>query len=146
MNNCEDNNKIKLELELNLKIEKEKTRQLELLKDIKKIEKSIKEKELYIKRNKSVCLSNFLKKNKKYVSDTESETESETETESEFDSESDNSESESDNCESETEYQKKDFILDCINIKCIKKKDIDTISISSLESDYDYDKEINVEI
>lgn len=138
MNNCEDNNNSK-KLELNLKIEREKTRQLELLKDIKKIEKSIKEKELYIKRNKSVCLSSFLKKNKKYTeseSGTEIETESESEIESEFESET----------ESESDYQKTDFILDCINIKCIKKKENDTISISSLDSDYDYDREINIEI
>jgi hypothetical protein len=34
----------RIEMEINLKIEKEKTKQLELIKDIIKIEKSIKEK------------------------------------------------------------------------------------------------------
>lgn len=130
MNNCEDDSSKKLEL--NLKIEKEKTKQLELLKDIKKIEKSIKEKELYIKRNKSVCLSNFLKKNKKYTSDSESELDSDTD-------------DESDSELSEIEYEKTDFILDSINIKCVKKRENDTISISSFESNYDYDREINLE-
>ena len=46
-----------LELELQLKIEVEKTKQLELIKDIKKIEKSIKQKELYSKRNMCTKLS-----------------------------------------------------------------------------------------
>lgn len=46
-----------LELELQLKIEVEKTKQLELIKDIKKIEKSIKQKELYAKRNNCTKLS-----------------------------------------------------------------------------------------
>ena len=41
----------KINGELTLKIEQEKTKQLELIKDIKKIEKSIKEKELYCKRS-----------------------------------------------------------------------------------------------
>ena len=46
----------RIELELNFKIEKEKTKQLELIKDIRKIEKSIKEKELYCKRKKIVYM------------------------------------------------------------------------------------------
>lgn len=46
------------ELELNYKIECEKTKQLELIKDIRKIEKNIKEKELYNKRKNNI---NFTK-------------------------------------------------------------------------------------
>jgi hypothetical protein len=124
-------------LELNYKIEKEKTKQLELLKDIKKIEKSIKQKELYIR---------YYKNKKQYTSnncDFETNSETDSETESDYEIES-NYESESD---LEIEYENKtDFILDCINIKCIKKRDYDTLSISSYDSDYDYDKEININL
>ena len=44
-----------IELEIQLKIETEKTKQLELIKDIKKIEKSIKQKELYNRRTYFSC-------------------------------------------------------------------------------------------
>jgi hypothetical protein len=54
-NNKNDISFNQFELELQLKIEIEKTKQLELIKDIKKIEKSIKQKELYSKRNKIYC-------------------------------------------------------------------------------------------
>jgi hypothetical protein len=69
-----------IELEIQLKIENEKTKQLELLKDIKKIEKSIKQKELYNKRTYFTCRK-CIKNSKVYSSDTESDTETETETE-----------------------------------------------------------------
>jgi hypothetical protein len=45
-----------IELELNYKIECEKTKQLQLIKDIRKIEKNIKEKELYNKRKNNINL------------------------------------------------------------------------------------------
>jgi hypothetical protein len=47
-----------IELELNYKIECEKTKQLQLIKDIRKIEKNIKEKELYNKRKNNINLNN----------------------------------------------------------------------------------------
>ena len=68
-----------LELEIAYKIEKEKTRQLELIRDIRKIEKSIKEKELYNKRKNIYTFNKSI--NNKYNSESESETESETESE-----------------------------------------------------------------
>lgn len=139
------NLKDKINLEIALKIEKEKTRQLELLRDIKKIEKTIKEKELYLKRNKSVCLSElFQKKNNKNNSESDSESDSDYNCESDSDSESEsNSESDSDS-DSESKSHI-DFIRDCINIKCKKiNKECDTISLSSIDSDYDYEKEINI--
>jgi len=69
-----------IELEIQLKIENEKTKQLELLKDIKKIEKSIKQKELYNKRTYFTCRK-CIKNSKVYSSDIESDTEYDTETE-----------------------------------------------------------------
>jgi hypothetical protein len=70
-----------LELEIAYKIEKEKTRQLELIRDIRKIEKSIKEKELYNKRKNIYTFNKSI--NNKSNSESETETESETESESE---------------------------------------------------------------
>jgi hypothetical protein len=69
-----------IELEIQLKIENEKTKQLELLKDIKKIEKSIKQKELYNKRTYFTCRK-CIKNSKVYSSDIEYDTEYDTETE-----------------------------------------------------------------
>jgi hypothetical protein len=70
-----------LELEIAYKIEKEKTRQLELIRDIRKIEKSIKEKELYNKRKNIYTFNKSI--NNKCNSESESETDSETDSESE---------------------------------------------------------------
>jgi len=61
------------ELELNYKIECEKTKQLELIKDIRKIEKNIKEKELYNKRKNNI---NFTKNMCSNNSDSDSELDS----------------------------------------------------------------------
>ena len=66
-----------LELEIAYKIEKEKTRQLELIRDIRKIEKSIKEKELYNKRKNIYTFNKSI--NNKSNSESETETESESE-------------------------------------------------------------------
>lgn len=115
--------KNKKNLELNLKIEKEKTRQLELLKDIKKIEKAIQEKELYTKRNRSICFTDILTKTMEidYESDCESEYESGSDTDDETDD------------------------LKFINSKKhIENDDFDTVSVIDSDSDYDYDREINV--
>ncbi len=71
----------RIELEINLKIEKEKTKQLELIKDIRKIEKSIKEKELYCKRKKTIFVDNSDE------SDLESDSESESDLASDSESE-----------------------------------------------------------
>lgn len=61
-----------LELELAYKIEREKTLQLELIRDIRKIEKSIKEKELYNKRQNTYTFNKSNTKNTKSYSDSES--------------------------------------------------------------------------
>ena len=79
-----------LELEIQLKIETEKTKQLELIKDIKKIEKSIKYKELYNKRSYFSCKKCINSNNKSYPN-------------SENDSDSD-SDTDSDNYDSETDF------------------------------------------
>ena len=127
----------RIELELNLKIEREKTKQLELIKDIRKIEKTIKEKELYCKR-KNTTYSN---------SESEYESDSESESESNSDSES-NSESESD-CKNTTNVylsqSKSSFIGSFSNIKRNKSNNkLDSISMCSIDSDYDADKEIDL--
>lgn len=104
-----------LELELQLKIEIEKTKQLELIKDIKKIEKSIKQKELYSKRNICTTLSSSL-----------SNSECESESDNYFDNDSD-----SDNYDSDGSSD----------------KDLDTLSMCSINSDNsfdDIDKEIEI--
>ena len=104
----------RIELEINLKIEKEKTKQLELIKDIRKIEKSIKEKELYCKRKNTIFMDNS------------DESESESESESEEDS-SDTSDTESES-----------------NILINKNSDkIDSISLCSFDSDCDIEREID---
>lgn len=56
--NNKNNDVIQFELELNYKIECEKTKQLQLIKDIKKIEKNIREKEIYNK-SKKILYSNI---------------------------------------------------------------------------------------
>ena len=53
---CEELEK-QINLELELKIEAEKTKQLELIKDIKKIELNIKQKELYALSRKNNLIS-----------------------------------------------------------------------------------------
>jgi hypothetical protein len=82
-NKKKDNVYNQIELELQLKIESEKTKQLELIKDIKKIEKSIKQKELYSLRNKMCCKklsgSSFESNDSYDYSESESDSESETE-------------------------------------------------------------------
>lgn len=110
----------KINGELSLKIEQEKTKQLELIKDIKKIEKSIKEKELYCKRNLS----------KKIIDNFNSDTNSDTE----YDSDS-NSYDDSD-LDDNPNY--KNIIINK------KKNNNDTLSMCSIDSQYDYDKEINI--
>ncbi len=129
-----DENNSKKTIKMQLKIEIEKTKQLELLKDIKRIEKSIKEKELYLKRNNSVCLTDLLKKNKKHTSNSESESEIDSELENESISDSD----------SDCENYNKNFIRECINIRCKKNVDYDSLSLSSVDSNYNYEDEINI--
>jgi len=73
-----------IELELNYKIECEKTKQLQLIKDIRKIEKNIKEKELYTKRKNNINFS----KSTEFESDSESDSESDFESDSELELES----------------------------------------------------------
>ena len=130
ISNIKKNNKIKkhinddlmttLELELNYKIECEKTKQLQLIKDIRKIEKNIKEKELYNKRKNNI---NFSKKNNNNYC----ESESSDITDSECDS-SDLSDSEYDSSDlsESSEFQ--------IN------KDNDSISLCSYNSSYSYNE------
>ena len=119
----------RIELELNLKIEREKTKQLELIKDIRKIEKTIKEKELYCKR-KNTTYSNS---ESEYDSDSDSELDSESESE----------------CKNTTNFyltQSKSSFIGCIsNIKRNKSNNkLDSISMCSIDSDYDVDKEIEL--
>ncbi len=111
----------RIELELNLKIEKEKSKQLELIKDIRKIEKSIKEKELYCKRKKTLFAD-------------------------EYDSNSDDNSTDS-NTDSESEDDE-----ESISEKSLKKYNKnnnsdknDTISLCSIDSDYDIEKEIDIQ-
>lgn len=130
ISNIKKNNKIKkhinddlmttIELELNYKIECEKTKQLQLIKDIRKIEKNIKEKELYNKRKNNI---NFSKKNNNNYC----ESESSDITDSECDS-SDLSDSEYDSSDlsESSEFQ--------IN------KDNDSISLCSYNSSYSYNE------
>ncbi len=106
----------RIELEINLKIEKEKTKQLELIKDIRKIEKSIKEKELYCKRKKTLYMDNS--------DDTESDSDLDTDSDSDTDS--------------ETEHDKSNIIIN----KNYDKND--TISLCSIDSDYDIEREIDI--
>ena len=108
----------RIEMELNLKIECEKTKQLELIKDIRKIEKSIKEKELYCKRKKTLYMDNS------------DDTESESDSDSDLDLDTDT--------ESETEHAKSNIIIN-------KNYDkVDTISLCSIDSDYDIEREIDI--
>ncbi len=106
----------RIELELNLKIEKEKTKQLELIKDIRKIEKSIKEKELYCKRKKTLYMDNS--------DDTESDSDLDTDSDSDTDY--------------ETEHDNRNIIIN----KNYDKND--TISLCSIDSDYDIEREIDI--
>ena len=108
----------RIELELNLKIEKEKTKQLELIKDIRKIEKSIKEKELYCKRKKTLYMDDYESDNSSDESDTDS------------DSDSDDNSSEI--------IQNKTLISNEVEKN-------DTLSLCSVDSDYDIEKEIDIE-
>jgi hypothetical protein len=110
----------RIELELNLKIEKEKTKQLELIKDIRKIEKSIKEKELYCKRKKTL-----------YMDDYESDNSSD-ESDSDSDSDSDSNDNSSENIQNKTLISNE-----------VEKND--TLSLCSIDSDYDIEKEIDIE-
>ncbi len=110
----------RIELELNLKIEKEKTKQLELIKDIRKIEKSIKEKELYCKRKKTLFTDDYDSNSDDNSSDSNTDTDTDTDTES-------------------------------ISEKSVKKYNRnlnfdknDTISLCSIDSDYDIEKEIDI--
>ncbi len=106
----------RIELEINLKIEKEKTKQLELIKDIRKIEKSIKEKELYCKRKKTLYMDNS--------DDTESDSDLDTDSDSDTDY--------------ETEHDNRNIIIN----KNYDKND--TISLCSIDSDYDIEREIDI--
>jgi len=108
-----------LELEIAYKIEKEKTRQLELIRDIRKIEKSIKEKELYNKRKNIYTFNKSI--NNKSNSESETDSESETYSESETDSES---ETES---ESESEDNNLDSISMCSDSSNISYKEIEIL-------------------
>ena len=99
----------RIEMELNLKIEVEKTKQLELIKDIRMIEKSIKEKELYCKRSNNT------------ISDCESE----------YNSESDDDSSDDNN----SEFSEEEITY---------KKDYDSISLCSIDSNYDIENEIEI--
>lgn len=110
----------RIELELNLKIEKEKTKQLELIKDIRKIEKSIKEKELYCKRRKTLYMDDYESDNSSDESDTDS------------DSDSDSDDNSSENIQNKTLISNE-----------VEKND--TLSLCSIDSDYDIEKEIDVE-
>ncbi len=111
-----------IELEITYKIEREKTRQLELIRDIRKIEKSIKEKELYNKR-KNIYSFNKSSTNNKHYNNSDSEMCSDIETDIESNSESD-SESDSD-------------------LDSEKNSDIDSISMYSDSSNISY-KEIEI--
>ncbi len=121
----------RLDLELNLKIEREKTKQLELIKDIRKIEKSIKEKELYCKRKQTVIISDS---DSNTDNDSDLDTDLDTDLDSDLDSDLDNSKNN--------------------NIETIKKTIIDlkdsiksdTISLCSVDSDYNYNDEIEINI
>ena len=85
-NNKNDITFNQFELELQLKIEIEKTKQLEFIKDIKKIEKSIKQKELYSKRNKIYCSNhNHSEDNSESYSDLDSDLNSDLESDLESD-------------------------------------------------------------
>ncbi len=124
----------RLELEINLKIEREKTKQLELIKDIRKIEKSIKEKELYCKRKQTVI-----------ISDDDSD-----------DSDlSDSDLSDSDLSSNDSDYKKvnnkthnlshtnNSVNLNNNNNNIVNLKS-ETISLCSIDSDCDYDNEIEI--
>jgi hypothetical protein len=111
----------RIELELNLKIEKEKSKQLELIKDIRKIEKSIKEKELYCKRKKTLFSDEYDSNSDDNSSD------SNTDSESEDDSESISKKSNKNNKNKNNNSDKND-----------------TISLCSIDSDYDIEKEIDI--
>ena len=134
----------RIELELNLNIEREKTKQLELIKDIRKIEKTIKEKELYCKR-KNTAYSN---------SESESEYESNSDSDSESDDEKINCDIEYKNktnvclTQSKSLFKQKihsDHIESFSNIKRNKSNNkLDSISMCSIDSDYDADKEIEL--
>ena len=116
----------RIELELNLKIEKEKTKQLELIKDIRKIEKSIKEKELYCKRKKTLYMDDY-----------------------ESDNSSDDSDSDSDSAsDSDNNTESNDNSSEIIENKTLISNEVeknDTLSLCSIDSDYDIEKEIDIE-
>jgi len=105
----------RIELELNLKIEIEKTKQLELIKDIRKIEKSIKEKELYCKRSTNISL---------YNSSNDSSDES----------------CSDDDCSISTDSDSDD---DNLNEDDIKYNN-DSISLCSVDSECDVDNEVEI--
>lgn len=107
-----------LELELQLKIEVEKTKQLELIKDIKKIEKSIKQKELYSKRNMCTKLSG-------------------SSINSDYDTENDSIDDSNDD----------DNSIDNESLSDKDSSNSDTLSMCSIDSDHnfdDIDKEIEI--
>jgi hypothetical protein len=112
------------ELELNYKIECEKTKQLQLIKDIRKIEKNIKEKELYNKRKNNI---NFDKKmSSDYTDSCESDlSDSDNSDNSDNSDKSDNSDN-SDNSDKFSEYK--------------NNKDDDSISLCSYNSSYSYNE------
>lgn len=118
----------RIELELNLKIEREKTKQLEFIKDIRKIEKSIKEKELYCKRKKILYMDDY----ESDINETDSD-------------ESDSDESDSDKNDSD-ENDNGSYInnISSKNTQNNKSDKYDTISLCSMDSDYDIEKEIDI--
>jgi len=161
MNNIRKNKKY---YEFTLKLEIEKTKQLELVRDIKKIEKSIKEKELYIKRNRTVCFMNDMHRDKSGRSDgseesdgsdgSEESEESDGSDGSEESEESDGSESEESDGSEESEESdgsesdksdKNYFAQTFMNMNFTKKMTHDTISLSSIDSDYDFDNEVYID-
>jgi hypothetical protein len=120
-----------LDLELNLKIEREKTKQLELIKDIRKIEKSIKEKELYCKRKQTVV-----------ISDSDSNTDSDSDSDLDSDLESDLDSDTENNCKKYNNIVTTEKTT--IDLKDSIKSD--TISLCSVDSDYNYTDEIEINI
>jgi hypothetical protein len=115
-----------LELELQLKIEVEKTKQLELIKDIKKIEKSIKQKELYAKRNICTKLSGS-------SINSEYDTDDIDDTDDSDDTNDDNSNDDDDLISNDKSYCDSD------------SHNSDTLSMCSIDSDYNFD-EVDKEI
>ncbi len=121
-----------IELEIQLRIENEKRKQLELIKDIKKIEKSIKQKELYNKRTYFTCRK-CIKNNRSDESDEETDIDSDLYTDDEL-SETDYDIDDDRNIQKAKAKKIKDNNLEKENYE-----DIDSLSMCTSESESESD-------